>query len=291
MQYHGGHSVSNPPPDLSGKIIVIEQTYFAVGGFAQIWKGRLDPSHRVHWANQVLAIKAFSGSQLPENAEKLRRRLNREASNWHRLEHPNILPLYGICYTKVGTIPDFPALISPFMVQGNISSFICRYPTANRWKLLHEAADGLKYLHDLGLAHGDLKGSNILIRDNFIACLCDFGRTTITGDEDYSKSLIGSAHWTAPELLEAPPDRPIPISLESDIWAFGMVILEVITNDRPWGRLRDFVVLRLVGNGLHPERDRNRGVSDYVWNEVLIPCWQHKPSERPDIQALQSVLP
>lgn len=66
-----------------------------------------------------------------------------------------------------------------------------------------------------------------MIKDDGEACICDFGRTLLTGDDDVSKSLVASAHWTAPELLIAPDNDPIPFSFKSDVWAFGMVILEV----------------------------------------------------------------
>lgn len=49
----------------------------------------------------------------------------------------------------------------------------------------------------------------------------------LAGDDDYSRSLIASAHWAAPELLNTDEVEAIPISFASDVWAFGMVVLEV----------------------------------------------------------------
>lgn len=49
----------------------------------------------------------------------------------------------------------------------------------------------------------------------------------LSGDDDFSKSLVASAHWTAPELLDAPNDVPIPITPKSDVWAFAMTVVEV----------------------------------------------------------------
>lgn len=75
--------------------------------------------------------------------------------------------------------------------------------------------------------------SNILMRDDGQACICDFGRTKLAGDEDYSKTLIGSAYWLAPELINYndSDSQPLPVSFESDMWALGMVVIEVYVDD------------------------------------------------------------
>lgn len=79
--------------------------------------------------------------------------------------------------------------------------------------------------------------NNILIKDDGEACLCDFGRTVLAGHEDYSKTLIASAHWTAPELLNAPEEKAIPITEKSDVWAFAMVVVEVTFSRKCLGRV------------------------------------------------------
>lgn len=99
--------------------------------------------------------------------------------NWQLLRHRNILPLLGICYEKIGYIPDYPALISPYCQEGNINDFLRRNPYADKaafvrtlsfsrrrrhfMKILqiHQAAEGLSYLHTRGFIHGDLKGVSI----------------------------------------------------------------------------------------------------------------------------------
>ena len=70
----------------------------------------------------------------------------------------------------------------------------------------------------------------MLIRDDGKACLCDFGRTTVINDDDYTRSLVVSVRWTAPELIRDTPEdgsTPIPVTFASDVWAFAMVVIEV----------------------------------------------------------------
>ncbi|THU86282.1 kinase-like protein [Dendrothele bispora CBS 962.96] len=67
---------------------------------------------------------------------------------------------------------------------------------------LHEVAQGLAYLHSQKIVHGDLRGANILINDEWQACLTDFG-LTVFNDATASSSTSrrgGSVRWKAPEL-------------------------------------------------------------------------------------------
>lgn len=70
--------------------------------------------------------------------------------------------------------------------------------------------------------------SNVLVNDNGEACLCDFGRSKLETDDDYSRSLFASCRWAAPELLlHSQENIPVPLSFASDMYAFAMVVIEV----------------------------------------------------------------
>ena len=91
---------------------------------------------------------------------------------------------------------------------------------------LGDAAEGLAYLHDRRVVHGDVKGLNILISKGVRAILCDFGlakemdRTSST-----TQDAVGTWPWMSPERLQGGdgPGR----SFEDDVYAFGMTIYEV----------------------------------------------------------------
>ena len=146
-----------------------------------------------------------------------------------------------------------------------------------------------------------MEQSNILIKDDGQACICDFGRTKLAGDEDYSKTLIGSAYWLAPELINNDDNLPLPVTCESDMWALGMVVIEVqpiespvlsthltrflqlYTGDRPFPNVRDYVVLQLVASGSTPRREDYRTVPSAVWQNISM-CWARDLNERPTIR-------
>jgi serine/threonine protein kinase len=138
-----------------------------------------------------------------------------------------------------------------------------------------DIADGLKYLHDNNVVHGDLHGSNVLVDDNERALLSDFGRAKVIGHQGYSTYLVaGCAEFMAPELLSndeedeeendgAGADRGPPFSKMSDIYAFSMlmfqvcvpgrVIASVISSSRRYsqiGRHCNGVLVRRASNSL-----------------------------------------
>ena len=132
-----------------------------------------------------------------------------------------------------------------------------------------------------------LTKSNILIDENGHACLADFGLLTSVSEfltTSGSPMMGGSVRWMSPELIDPEQfgledSRP---TKESDCYAFGMVIYEVLSGQVPFASFRDFVVIRKVIEGEHPERpDGSKGAwfTDGIW-EMLELCWKHLPSER-----------
>lgn len=108
----------------------------------------------------------------------------------------------------------------------------------------------------------------------------------------------GTARWMAPELLLPENGEKgcyAKPSLESDIWAFAMLILEVFTDEPPYSKDPDPVVVTLIAVDQRiPERPgphiTERGLTDAVW-ELMNECWnfQH-PEKRPEAQQLTQYL-
>jgi son of sevenless len=91
----------------------------------------------------------------------------------------------------------------------------------------------------------------------------------------------GSMRWTAPEQLHL----DIPTNFKTDIWSVGMLILEVITGERPYASFRGEPRLSLViwNEDLRPERPlRCVWLSDALW-QLMKECWAKDPNQRPDI--------
>jgi len=162
------------------------------------------------------------------------------------------------------------------------------------------------------MVHGDLKGvclqsivtalpnklsikANILIDQNGHACLADFGLlNTISDPTNFTASSSfmagGTIRWMSPELLD--PDqfglegsRP---TKESDCYALGMVIYEVLSGQAPFAPLRDFIVMQKVIKGECPRRPKGvEGMwfTGSLWRTLNL-CWATQPESRPSIEAV-----
>ncbi|KIN92659.1 hypothetical protein M404DRAFT_109674, partial [Pisolithus tinctorius Marx 270] len=141
-----------------------------------------------------------------------------------------------------------------------------------------DIANGLYYLHshELGpVVHGDLKGPNVLVSSDRRALLSDFGLSALN-ESTFSMTTVairgGSRRWMAPELF-----NDCPASKESDMWAYGMTILELFTRSRPFHDCRnDASVMRRIVEGNLPARPAEKStqfrLSD-AWWEICISCW------------------
>ncbi|KAJ7353458.1 kinase-like domain-containing protein, partial [Mycena albidolilacea] len=158
------------------------------------------------------------------------RRLNlkfcREALVWKDLHHPHILPFLGI---DRDSFPSALCMVSPWMEHGTVMDYLENHGYENVDKLLYEVAQGLQYLHSRNIVHGDLRGGNILVDEEWNACLADFGLSMFTdATSTMTTNRGGSPYWMAPELID--PDRfgrAFARTPTTDVYAFGCVCLEV----------------------------------------------------------------
>ena len=135
-----------------------------------------------------------------------------------------------------------------------------------------------------------------MIDQNGEACLADFGLLTFVSDPSNSKSLgsvtnAGTTRWMSPELLYPEQfgfkqSRP---TKESDCYALGMVILEVLSEEPPFVGDKEFIVMRKVIEGKRPERPEGAWLTDGLWRTMEL-CWLPRPNDRPTIEAALECL-
>jgi len=203
---------------------------------------------------------------------------------WQGLTHPNVLPLIGSV-----TLESKIYMVSPWMSNGDMVGYLMRNPGVDRVKLLLEIAEGLKYLHNFepAVIHGDLKGTNILISENGVACLADFGLSHRSFQGDYQENSNewhdgGNPRWKAPELLRAATPEEGERTMKSDIFAFGRVIVEVFTGKVPFAYVSsNTLVSMLVAKGKQPRKPK--GIDDRVWG-LAKDCSQMESGKRPNAQ-------
>ncbi|KAF9469363.1 kinase-like domain-containing protein [Collybia nuda] len=243
----------------------------AHGSFGEIYKGRL--------RDRTVCLKVLKTYRQSDTLN-LNRVFSREAYIWSRLSHINVVPFYGVYNIGHARL----ALVSPWIENGNINHYLRINPDADRPLLVSDVADGLLYLHQSHIVHGDLKGGNILVTASHRACLADFGLSTFTTHRETLPSSGGpeggTVRWQAPELMD--PQLEAPKSQASDVYAFAFACYEIFTGKNPFPEIiHDFAVMLKVVRGERPSRPHNApGLMDEIWS-LMEGCWHHDPQHRP----------
>ncbi|KAG9044084.1 hypothetical protein FS837_008821, partial [Tulasnella sp. UAMH 9824] len=156
-----------------------------------------------------------------------------------------------------------------------------------RFEKILDAAEGLYYLHsrDPPICHGDVKGSNLLIKDNGRGALCDFGSAheldEMFGDIASKTTQRCTVRWASPERLDS-NDPPTP---SSDVWSWGWLTWEIMTEKVPFPLLTNVsaVIFHIITSKV-PSCEKETGFMEFPHLSQLIQrCWQGTPDSRPSI--------
>ncbi|KIK92684.1 hypothetical protein PAXRUDRAFT_146756 [Paxillus rubicundulus Ve08.2h10] len=205
-----------------------------------------------------------------------------EVHIWIRLDHPNVLKLYGIA----DGFARLPALVSPWVENGTLTRYLegpgQEISKGARISILVKVGAALEYIHSQHVVHGDLTGSNVLIKGDGQPLISDFGLSSILKDYDetsYFKSHKPNAfRWVAPELF-ALETSPTP-SVQSDIYSYGCVMLHTLSGMIPYSEIRDFHVPQTKINGRYPQRPMDLPIEEVHW-AMIKTCLDATPRNRP----------
>ncbi|CAE6489514.1 unnamed protein product, partial [Rhizoctonia solani] len=273
--------------DLTSQINLKEATEFPVfiSGFANIYRAQM------HTGPQV-AIKAYR--KLRElSALTSGWRIICNAHKWSKCRHHYINEVLGFTMFH-----DDIGLVSYWSTYGAVPDYLQETPNADRLHLCTQICEGVSYLHQVGIVHGDIKGFNVLVMEDGNAKLIDFDDAVL---EDHSSGFTIkegvpgiSIRWAAPELLmdlegdsdddqEDDLNNPVKKTRASDVYALGMTILEVTSGKLPWGNSTDSAIMRKICQGKIPDRPKEileKG-GENLW-KLLIECWCPDPEGRPN---------
>ncbi|EJD40349.1 kinase-like protein, partial [Auricularia subglabra TFB-10046 SS5] len=209
-------------------------------------------------------------------------RLRREIRVWQQLDHPNVLPLYGVHFGMSG---DFPSLVAPWCENGDICTYLASRADDPdlfniKLELVRSPCGVALHSYNPEIVHGDLKGANILVSKSHQAQLCDFGYASMKVDKGeslfQSSAAKGTWRWMAPELLS--DDNPRHTKA-SDVWAYGCLLVEVLSGKVPYHeKVNDVPVIIAIARGEHPSRPAD--TDDNMW-ELMLSCWALDASDRP----------
>ncbi|XP_074280740.1 U-box domain-containing protein 34-like [Silene latifolia] len=198
------------------------------GGYGKVYKGVLD--------HTSVAVKV-----LREDATDKKEEFLREVRILSQLRHPNLVLLLGVC-------PDIGCLVYEYMENGSLEEHIFRHngrsplPWFARFRIAFEVACGLAFLHSKKpepIVHRDLKPGNILLGRNYVSKISDVGLAKLIYDNVpdsvtmFGNSLLaGTLYYIDPEYQRTGTVRP-----KSDLYSFGMIVLQLLTARHPNGLL------------------------------------------------------
>ena len=206
------------------------------GGMGEVYRAR-DSG-----LNRAVAIKVLP-ELFAQDAERLAR-FTREAQTLAALNHPNIAQIYGL---EGDDGPGATRALVMELVEGDdLSVLIARgpMPLADVLPIARQIADALEAAHDQGIIHRDLKPANIKVRPDGTVKVLDFGLAkalapegasatdamrspTLTARATQMGMVIGTAAYMSPEQA-----RGKAVDRRADIWAFGVVLFEMLTGRR-----------------------------------------------------------
>ena len=215
-----------PPYDID----LLKKKGYTIGQI--LGKGSFSNVCKADMKGKAVAVKIIDLSKTSEDFRK--KFLPRELYMMKKLDHPNIITVHDIFTLKDIRIYIF----MDFADGGDILGLIRDGPTteAIAKPLYRGVADALRYIHEKGFAHRDLKCENILLfNERTVAKIADFGfsRTCFehtTGERVLSNTYCGSAAYAAPEVLKLKPYN----AMISDVWSMGVVLYVMMNRVLPF---------------------------------------------------------
>ncbi|CEL63271.1 Tyrosine-protein kinase JAK1 OS=Homo sapiens GN=JAK1 PE=1 SV=2 [Rhizoctonia solani AG-1 IB] len=233
----------------------------ASGTLCDIYSGRLLDGTRI--ALKARRVILNDGSADHNNHLKAS-----QIDDYHYLlYHWSVLPLLGLAIFREQIVT-----LSHWVEEGRLSAYLERTPGVNLYKISIDICRGLAYLHSVGVIHGNVRLSNILVSREGLPLLTGFGNSWL---------INPSIKFTpAPELFveDADPSKP------SDVYALGMTLYEVMAGQVPYKGIAANLVLVRIIERIMPRRPESipEGYEngDSLW-DLLLRCWSYEPMGRP----------
>ncbi|ELT97384.1 hypothetical protein CAPTEDRAFT_220531 [Capitella teleta] len=217
--------------------------------------------------------------------------------------HRNIINLLGCC-TQSG--PLF--VIVEFAPHGNLRDFLksrrldlppgcntglVRRPNHNKSLSFrdlvsfgYQVARGMEYLASRMCIHRDLAARNVLVGDEYIVKIADFGLTRNIPSQDYYRKTTDGrlpVKWMAPEALF---DRKYTV--KSDVWSYGVLLWEIFSlGGNPYPSVPVEMLFDLLRDGHRMERPLHSSLEIY---NLMLECWHENPGQRPSFTDLKDDL-
>lgn len=270
------------------------------GGFGEVYKGELEDG-------TIVAVKSAKVGNMKSTEQVLN-----EVGILSQVNHKNLVRLLGYCVEA-----EQPLMLYEYISNGTLSEHLHgKFSTFLEWKtrlrIALQTAEALGYLHSAAhtpIYHRDVKSTNILLDDEFNAKVADFGlsRLALPGLSHVSTCAQGTLGYLDPEYY-----RNYQLSDKSDVYSYGVVMLELVTSQKAIdfsrdqddvnlaiyvsvrasnGAIMEVVDQRLLSNNKEPSGNVVESVKLFL--DLALACLREKKGDRPAmkdvVQELQCI--
>lgn len=254
------------------------------GNFGEVWKGT--------WQGRVeVAVKTLKPNTMSPEA------FLQEAEIMKKFSHPHLVAMYAVCTDQE---PFY--IITEFMINGALLDFLRKDESKMKLSfdslisIAAQVASGMAHLERRGLIHRDLAARNVLIGENLLTKVADFGLARVIVDNEYSahQGARFPVKWTAPEAISFGK-----FTVKSDVWSFGILLMELFTYGQvPYPGMNNREVIDQVERGYrmaqpshisYPEsKSMPKEVASAQSNvyKIMLEAWNRDPFKRPTFEFL-----
>ncbi|XP_061479335.1 mitogen-activated protein kinase kinase kinase 7 isoform X2 [Rhineura floridana] len=255
-----------------------EIDYKAIEVEEVVGRGAFGVVCKAKWRAKDVAIKQIE-------SESERKAFIVELRQLSRVNHPNIVKLYGACLNPVCLVMEYAEGGSLYNVLHGAEP-LPYYTAAHAMSWCLQCSQGVAYLHSMkpkALIHRDLKPPNLLlVAGGTVLKICDFG--TACDIQTHMTNNKGSAAWMAPEVFEGSN-----YSEKCDVFSWGIILWEVITRRKPFDEIGGpaFRIMWAVHNGTRPPLIKNL---PKPIESLMTRCWSKDPSQRPSMEEIVKIM-
>jgi predicted Ser/Thr protein kinase len=232
---------------------------------------------------QQVALK-FLPLEMAEDPKALARFQN-EVRIARQVAHPNVCRVYDI-----GEVEGIPYLSMEYVDGEDLNSLlrrIGRLPRDKALEISRKLCAGLAAAHNKGVLHRDLKPGNIMIDGRGQVLITDFGLAGIMGQIDGAEARNGTPGYMAPEQLSGKE-----VSVQSDVYALGVVLYEMFTGKRPFNAATRAELIKQTDEGMPPAPRNIVKEIDPAVENIILQCLSPDPRNRPaSALAVSAALP
>ncbi|XP_075673562.1 serine/threonine-protein kinase STY46-like isoform X1 [Castanea sativa] len=243
----------------------------ASGSYGDLYKGT--------YCSQEVAIKVLKPERVNSD---MQREFAQEVFIMRKVRHKNVVQFIGAC-----TKPPSLCIITEYMSGGSVYDFLHKqkgvFKLPSLIRVAIDVSKGMDYLHKNNIIHRDLKAANLLMDENEVVKVADFGVARVKTQSGVMTAETGTYRWMAPEVIEHKP-----YDHKADVFSFAIVLWELLTGKLPYEYLTPLqAAVGVVQKGLRPIIPKH---THPKLAELLEKCWQQDPALRPDFSEIIEIL-